>query len=158
MNFTFVKVNEHCDKMIKVMQDNFNPSGLTMHVTDLANACKNLSKQEVDTQFVNAASFMLRAVVDGGAKGKGKKAAQLKKVKRSKPLWDTKQFAEKQFFSQTAYLNVKAIEGNQVTVENSWGNQMIVSRDIVENMYSADHFEKEVHMNMTSMAEVLQTV
>ena len=69
MNFTFVKVNEHCDKMIKVMQDNFNPSGLTMHVTDLANACKNLSKQEVDTQFVNAASFMLRAVVDGGAKG-----------------------------------------------------------------------------------------
>ena len=25
-------------------------------------------------------------------------------------------------------------------------------------MYSADHFEKEVHMNMTNMAEVLQTV
>ena len=129
-----------------------------MHVTDLANACKNMSKQEVDNQFVNAASFMLRAVVGGGAKGKGKKAAALKKVKRSKPLWDTKQFAEKQFFSQTAYLNVKSIEGNQVTVENSWGNQMIVSRDIVENMYSADHFEKEVHMNMTNMAEVLQTV
>ena len=158
INFTFVKVNKYCDKMIKVMQENFNPSGLTMNVTDLANACKNMSKQEVDNQFVNAASFMLRAVVGGGAKGKGKKAAALKKVKRSKPLWDTKQFAEKQFFSQTAYLNVKSIEGNQVTVENSWGNQMIVSRDIVENMYSADHFEKEVHMNMTNMAEVLQTV
>jgi len=38
---------------------------------------------------------MLRAVVGGGAKGKGKKAALLKKAKRGKPLWDTKQFAEK---------------------------------------------------------------
>ena len=35
---------------------------------------------------------------------------------------------------------------------------MIVSRDIVENMYSADHFTKEVNMNMTGLAEVLQSV
>ena len=40
INFTFVKVNKFCDKMIKVMQQNYDPSGLTMHVTDLANACK----------------------------------------------------------------------------------------------------------------------
>ena len=32
---------------------------------------------------------------------------------------------------------------------------MIVSRDIVEDMFSADHFEKTVNMNMTSLAEIL---
>ena len=35
---------------------------------------------------------------------------------------------------------------------------MIVSRDILENMYSADHFKKEVSMNMTGLAELLQSV
>ena len=35
---------------------------------------------------------------------------------------------------------------------------MIVSRDIVENMYSADHFIREVNTNMTGLAEVLQSV
>ena len=127
-----------------------------MHVTDLATACQTQSKEEVDKQFANAASFMLRAQVGGGAKGK--KAALLKKVKRGKPLWDTKQFAEGHFFSQTAYLNVKAIDGNRITVANSYGGEMIVSRDILENMYSADHFKKEVPMNMTGLAELLQSV
>ena len=55
-------------------------------------------------------------------------------------------------------MNVKAINGNQVTVQNSWGNQMNVSRDIVESMHSADHYEREVFMNMTNLAEVLQLV
>ena len=35
---------------------------------------------------------------------------------------------------------------------------MIVSRDIVENMYSASHYAKEINMNMTGLAEVLQSV
>ena len=39
MHFTFVKVNESCNKMIKLMKDNYNPSGLTLNVTDLAHAC-----------------------------------------------------------------------------------------------------------------------
>ena len=127
-----------------------------MNVTDLATACQTQSKEEVDKQFANAASFMLRAVVGGGAKGK--KAALLKKVKRGKPLWDTKQFSDGHFFSQTAYLNVKAVEGNRVTVTNSYGGEMLVSRDILENMHSADHFKKEVPMNMTGLAELLQSV
>ena len=55
-------------------------------------------------------------------------------------------------------MNVKSLEGNQVTVENSYGGEMIVSRDIVENMYSADHFKTEINMNMTGLAELLQTV
>ena len=35
---------------------------------------------------------------------------------------------------------------------------MNVSRDIVESMHSADHYEREVFMNMTNLAEVLQSV
>ena len=35
---------------------------------------------------------------------------------------------------------------------------MIVSRDILESMDSADHFKKEVPMNMTGLAELLHTV
>ena len=76
--------------MIKVMQENFDKSGLKMNVTDLASACSTQSKQEIDKQFVSAASFMLRTVVGDGTTGKDKKAALLKKVKRGKPLWDTK--------------------------------------------------------------------
>ena len=56
------------------------------------------------------------------------------------------------------YLNVKAIEGNRVTVENSYGNTLYVSKDILEGMYSADHYKKEVPMSMTMLAELLQSV
>ena len=35
---------------------------------------------------------------------------------------------------------------------------MNISRDIVESMHSADHYEREVFMNMTNLAEVLQLV
>ena len=89
MHFTFVKVNELCGAMIKLMRDNYDQSGLTMHVTDLANACATQSKVEVDKKFTAAASFMLRAVIGGGG-SKTSKSKLLKKVKRDKPLWDTK--------------------------------------------------------------------
>ena len=52
-------------------------------------------------------------------------------------------------------MNVKEIEGNRVTVQNSFGNDLYVSKDILEGMYSGDHFKKEVNMNMTAMAELL---
>lgn len=142
--------------MIKVMQENYDPSGNTMNVTDLAKACTTKTQAEVTRDFVNAASFILSAAV--GGEGKGKKGA-LKKVKRTgKPLWDPKKFEAKQWFSQTAYLNVKEIAGNKITVENSFGNTLYVSKDILEGMYSSDHFKKEVPMNMTGLAELLQSV
>lgn len=96
--FTFVKVNESCNKMIKVMQENYDPSGNTMNVTDLAAACSTKSQAEVTKEFVNAASFILSAAV-GGGKG-GKKGAAAKKVKRTgKTLWNPKKFEAKQWFS-----------------------------------------------------------
>ena len=159
IGFTFVKVNESCNKMIKVMQENYDACGKYMNVTDLAHACATKTQAEVTKDFVATASFILSAAVGGGSKGKGGKSTVAKKVKRDgKPLWDPKKFEELQWFSQTAYLKVEAIEGNKVTVVNSFGNTLYVSKDILENMWSGDHYEKEVPMNVTSLAELLHTV
>ena len=89
--------------------------------------------------------------------GKGKKG-NAKVVRKEKPLWDTKQLAPEQWLSQTAYLTVKDITGSRITVENSFGQTMHVSRDIIEKMHSADHFKTSVPMNMTSLAELLESV
>jgi len=102
------------------MQENYKQYGKYMNVTDLSDACATKSHAEVTKEFVAAASFILSAAVGGGAAG-GKKGPAAKKVKRTgKPLWDPKKFEEKQWFSQTAYLKVEAIEGNKVTVKNSY--------------------------------------
>ena len=151
--FTFVKVNDSCNKMIKVMQENYDPSGSTMNVTDLSKACATKTQAEVTKEFVNAASFILSAAV-GAGKG-GKKSVGKKAKRTSKPLWDPKKFETKQYLSQTAYLNVTEIAGNKVTVKNSWGNTLYVSKDILENMFSGNHFSKQVNMNMTGLAELL---
>ena len=90
--------------------------------------------------------------------GKGKKGAAAKVVRKEKPLWDTKQLAPEQWLSQTAYLTVKDITGSRITVENSFGQTMHVSKDIIEKMHSANHFKITVPMNMTSLAELLESV
>mmetsp|Transcript_24895 Transcript_24895/g.33345 ORF Transcript_24895/g.33345 Transcript_24895/m.33345 type:complete len:109 (-) Transcript_24895:1133-1459(-) len=100
IGFTFVKVNESCNKMIKVMQESYDPTGTYMNVTDLSHACATKSQAEVTKDFVAAASFILSAAVGGDGKRGKKGAAAAKKVKRTgKPLWDTKKFKTKQWFS-----------------------------------------------------------
>lgn len=88
--------------------------------------------------------MMLSAAVAGG-----------KKVAPSKPLWDTKQDFMGTWFSQMAYITVKEINGPQVTVENQYGARMHFTKDILEKMWSADHYNKEVPCTMTELAEVL---
>ena len=34
---------------------------------------------------------------------------------------------------------------------------MIVSKDLLEKMDSADHFSKEIHLSMTELVETLET-
>lgn len=103
-------------------------------------------------QFVEAASFILSAEV-----GSDKKTNKVKK-RSEYPLWNPKSFEEKQWFSQTTYLQVKEIAGNKITVKNAFGNYLHVSKDILEGMYSASHFDKVVPVNMTTLAELLHTV
>lgn len=76
----------------------------------------------------------------------------------SKPLWDISKIESGQFVSQTAYLRVTSISARSVTVENSYGKTICVSRDILEHMHSADHYDREVPMNMTELNELLSSV
>ena len=54
-----IKLENICDRMIKVMQEN-HPD---LVVTDLVNAQKTKSSEEVTKMFVESASFILRATV-----------------------------------------------------------------------------------------------
>ena len=104
ITFTFVKVNEYCNKMIGVMQDNYNPAaqpGRMMNCSDLAKAVSTKTSAEVTKDFVNSTSFILSAALGGGSSAGGKgKSKTIKKVKRTgKPLWDTKKIDKGQWFS-----------------------------------------------------------
>jgi len=78
INFTIVRVNKDCDQMIKVMETIYQNNGKKLNVSDLADACKNLSAADVTKKFVEAASFMLSTTL-GGTSGKGKRTGD--------PLW-----------------------------------------------------------------------
>ena len=160
INFTAVKVNDQCNAMIKVMQDSYaSVGGAKMILNDLSHACQTKSAAEVTKDFIKESSYILRAAIGGpgaAAGGKGKAAAAVKKAKPGPALWDTKQFAVDQVLSQTTYYHVTDIDGGRVTVQDQHGNLMHVSKDIVEKMASGTHFAKEVPMNMTGLAELLE--
>jgi len=148
ISFTCIKVNENCNKMIKAMQEN-HPG---CQVTDLAHATQTKSAEEVTKMFVDSASYILRAVV-GGKSAKGGKDEKRVASKSGKPLWDPKKLAVDNFFSCISYLKVTAIEGNKVTVKNHHGGSWFVSKDLlVRDMWSADHFAKEVKCTMTDLS------
>jgi hypothetical protein len=61
-------------------------------------------------------------------------------------------------FSCISYLNVEKIDGAQVTVKNQLGGNWFISKDILErDMWSADHFDKEIKCNMTDLSEILES-
>jgi hypothetical protein len=95
---------------------------------------KTKTHEEVTEDFVKAASYILSAALTAD----GKPAA---KIQRGAPLWDSAQFAEGQYCSQTTYYHVTGIDGDRITVVNQYGNTMYVSRDIIEKMTSGVHFE-----------------
>ena len=76
IDFTIIKVNSDCDKMIKVMCDNYNSTGKVMNVQDLSKACATKSAAEVTKDFVAATSFIISKAID---KSKGSKSGALPK-------------------------------------------------------------------------------
>ena len=57
----------------------------------------------------------------------------------------------------TSYMTVLNIT-SMVAVRNQHGNTMQMSKELLETMYSAQHYDREVAMNMTGLAELLQSV
>ena len=61
----------------------------------------------------------------------------------------------------TSYLTVLGVGSanhNLITVKNQFGQDLQMSKDLLETMYSANHFDREVSLNMTGLAELLQSV
>jgi len=64
-----------------------------------------------------------------------------------------------QFLSMTSYMNVQSFgRGDLVTVKNQHGHTMQMSKELLETMYSATHYKQVVPLNMTGLAELLQSV
>ena len=128
-----------------------------VQITDLSNATQTKSADEVTKMFVESASFILRATVGGkGAKTstKNKRTA----AKQGKPLWDPSKLEPDDFFSCISYLKVSKTENNQITVDNHIGGSWLMSKDILErDMWSADHYDKEVKCTMSDLSEIIQT-
>ena len=76
---------------------------------------------------------------------------------RSGPKWDLAKLATDQYLSMTSYMTVLNIT-SMVAVRNQHGNTMQMSKELLETMYSAQHYDREVAMNMTGLAELLQSV
>ena len=73
---------------------------------------------------------------------------------RSGPKWDLAKLATDQYLSMTSYMTVLNIT-SMVAVRNQHGNTMQMSKELLETMYSAQHYDREVAMNMTGLAELL---
>ena len=137
--------------MVKIMKQ-CHPG---LQITDLADASKTKSSAEVTKMFVDSASYILRATV-GGKKSPGT-SSKRKAAKSGKPLWDDKKLQVNDFFSCISYLHVSKIDGNQITVKNHLGGSWFITKDILlRDMWSADHYEKEIKCTMTDLSNILE--
>jgi hypothetical protein len=145
IEFTVIKVNNEIELMIKVMKENYDGAGRALTVSDISKAVSTKSFEEVTKTFAANASFIISSAVKKNLGG----ATSSIPAPKSDPLWDTSKFAVGQYLSQNAYYTVTAIEGNTISIQNSFGDEMQVSKDILEKMDSASHFEKKISLTMT---------
>jgi hypothetical protein len=118
IEFTFIKLNENCNKMIQFMQRN-HPD---LVITDLAQALKTKSSEEVTRLFVESASYILRATV-AGKEG----AAKKKSAKKGESLWDPSKLQVGDWFSCISYLKVEQVDGTKIRVKNHRGGEWFIS-------------------------------
>ena len=72
-------------------------------------------------------------------------------------MWDPKKLEVDDYFSSISYLKVTNIDGNKITVINQLGGSWFISKDLLErDMWSADHFDKEVKCTMTELSGIIE--
>ena len=69
--------------------------------------------------------------------------------------FDIDKLAKGQHLSETVYYKIKEFNDNICEIENQDGRTFEVTTSIISEMESADHYDKEIPMNMTSLAEFL---
>ena len=88
---------------------------------------------------------------------------QLKKVKKAcQKLWDDKKVEIGQVLSEVQYLKVEAINGDKIDFKTKtgaiWtmGGQTFLEK-LAENSFSADHYDREVTVCMTELANIMSS-
>lgn len=79
-----------------------------------------------------------------------------RKKKNAPALWDGSKLEVGQMLSMTTYYHVTAINGNTITVQDQNESTINVSKNVIDKMASGTHFAKEVPLNMTGLAEILE--
>lgn len=78
------------------------------------------------------------------------------------PKWDIAKLELNHYLSTTDYIRVADLqfEGDtdKATVIDHQGVSGEYAKGLIENMYSATHYSREVNMSMTGLAELLQSV
>ena len=96
--------------------------------------------------------FILRADNSGAGSKKSNRIAN----KKLKPLWNKDKLEVNGYFSSISYLQVKKIENDTITVENSLGGSWMMSKELlVRDAWCADLYSKEIKTNMTELALIL---
>jgi len=76
---------------------------------------------------------------------------------RDGPKWRMSDLKMGQYLSMTSYMTVTGL-GSMISVRNQFGQVMMMSKELLTTMYSATHYESEVGLNMTGLAQLLQSV
>ena len=77
--------------------------------------------------------------------------------KKAKGHFDLKKVKAGEYFSGCQYLKVLKT-GNNVSLQTETGKVIEIEKSIlVEDSYSADHYDREVNCNMTELVEVLES-
>ena len=88
--FSFIKLNEHCNKMIKVMKKSYNiEDGITMNVTDLTEPS---TPEEITNKFVESTKKNIidsirkaqKVMIDQAEAEKAEKIEALKRIHKQK--------------------------------------------------------------------------
>lgn len=88
--------------MMEAMRENHD----NLEITNLSEAIKTKSAEEVNKMFVESASYILRATIEKG-RGKKKQSKEERKAASSgENLWDPKKLAVNDIFSCVSYLQV----------------------------------------------------
>lgn len=148
VHLTFIKLTKQTDKMYEVMANAYNAAGsMTLELTDMdQNKLAGVSKEEIDKAFIDKASFII-------SKNVGKK----KKSEKKEPLW-TGDIQENTWYSSTNYVQVKSVTDRQIEVTSTAGGAWSMSRDLLQKMDSADHFDYEIPMARGELVEMLESV
>jgi hypothetical protein len=146
VNLTFIKLTVHTDKMFEKMSHAYNDSKFKLELTDMDQSnLQGKTKEDIDKAFIDKASFIISTKV----------ANKGKKVEKKDPLW-TGEMEVGQWFSSTNYIKIDKVESGKVEVISANGGKWSMSKDLVQKMDSADHFDYEIPMNRGELVEMLE--